>query len=90
MCEQSECGKVQAMAIFGSFWLLYISKFSLYAVKLIMPWCACTKVITVVGQCVYMCICVPVYLYVCNSHFSKVAKNQALANAVQAQCDNIS
>ena len=41
---------------------------------------------TVVGSCV----CVSVYLYVCNSHFSKVAKNQALENAVQAQRDNIS
>ena len=30
------------------------------------------------------------HLYVCNLHFSKVAKNQALANAVQAECDNIS
>ena len=30
----------------------------------------------------YLCI-----MYVCNSHFSK---NQALANAVQAQRDNIS
>ena len=40
---------------------------------------------TVVG----LCICVSVYLYVCNSHFLKVAKNQALANAVQAQRDNI-
>ena len=35
----------------------------------------------VVGLCVY--------LYVCNSHFSKVAKNQVLVNAVQAQRDNI-
>ena len=34
--------------------------------------------------CVYLCI------YVCNSDFSKVAKNQAVANAVQAQCNNIS
>ena len=39
---------------------------------------------TVVG------LCVSVYLYVCNSHFSKVAKNQALANAVQVQRNNIS
>ena len=30
------------------------------------------------------CVCVCVYLYVCNSHFSKVTKNKALANAVQA------
>ena len=35
---------------------------------------------------VYLCV----YLYVCNSHFSKVAKNQALVNAVQPQRDNIS
>ena len=33
-----------------------------------------------------ICVCV----YVCNSDFSKVAKNHALANAVQAQRDNIS
>ena len=39
----------------------------------------------VVGLCVYLCICVSVYLYVCSSDFSKVAKIQALANAVQAQ-----
>ena len=45
---------------------------------------------TVVGLCVCVCVCVSVYLYVCNSHFSKVVKNQALANAVQAQCNNIS
>ena len=31
-----------------------------------------------------------VYLYVCNSNFSKVTENQVLVNAVQAQCDNIS
>ena len=31
-------------------------------------------------------MCVSVYLYVCSSNFSKVAK---LVNAVQAQCDNI-
>ena len=39
---------------------------------------------------VYLCISVFVYLciYVCNSDFSKVAKNQALANAVQTQRDN--
>ena len=47
-----------------------------------MPWCACAIGIMVVG----LCICV----YVCNLDFSKVAKNQALANAVQAQCDSIS
>ena len=34
------------------------------------------------------CICV--YLCVCNFDFSKVTKHQALANAVQAQHDNIS
>ena len=37
---------------------------------------------------VYLSFCVSVY--VCNVDFSKVAKNQLLANAVQAQCDNIS
>ena len=30
-----------------------------------------------------------VYLYVANSNFSKIAKDQVLVNAVQAQCDNI-
>ena len=35
---------------------------------------------------VYLCV----YLYVCNLDFSKVAKNQVLANAVWAQRDNIS
>ena len=30
------------------------------------------------------------YLCICNLDFSKVAKNQALANAEQAQRDNIS
>ena len=59
----------------------------------IMPRCTCFKVIwQSVHECVCVCIsvCVSVYLYVCNSHFSKVAKSQTLANAVQAQCDNIS
>ena len=41
---------------------------------------------TVVG----LCICVYPYMYVCNLDFSKVAKNQVLAKAVQAQHDNIS
>ena len=35
----------------------------------------------------YLCICV---LYDCSSDSSKVIKNQVLANAVQAQCNNIS
>ena len=34
----------------------------------------------VVCLCIYVCLCV--YLYVCNLDFLKVAKNQALANAV--------
>ena len=53
----------------------------------IMPQCACAEGILLVGSC----ICHSVYwLYVCNSDFPKVAKNQMLANAVQAQCNNIS
>ena len=39
-----------------------------------MPRCACAKSIMVVS----LCICHSVYLYVCNSDFSKVAKNQVL------------
>ena len=39
---------------------------------------------------VSLCICFTVYLYVYNLGFLEVAKNQALANAVQAQHDNIS
>ena len=34
-------------------------------------------------------VCVSICMYVCNLHFSKVAENQALVNAVQAQRDNI-
>ena len=38
---------------------------------------------------VNLCICVCIYKnYVCNLEFSKVAKIQELANAVQAQCNN--
>ena len=36
---------------------------------------------TMVGLCIYV--------YICNSNFLKVTKNQALANAVQAQHNNI-
>ena len=43
--------------------------------------------IYIVGLC--MCVCICVCMYVCNSHFPKVAKNQALPNAIQAQYDNI-
>ena len=45
---------------------------------LIMPQCACVpKAYGIVSLCI------------CNLDFSKVAKNQALVNTVQAQHDNI-
>ena len=52
---------------------------------LIMPRCACAKSIQY-SWFVYLCV----YLYVCNSDFSKVTKNQALLNVVQPQHSNIS
>ena len=42
-----------------------------------MPQYACAEGIWVGGLCVY--------LYVCNLDFSKIAKNEALANAIQAR-----
>ena len=38
-------------------------------------------------MCVYLCVCMS---WLCNSDFSKVAKNQALMNAVRAQHGNTS
>ena len=37
-----------------------------------------------------MYLCVYLYTYVCNLDFLKVAKNQVLANAVQAQRNDFS
>ena len=34
-------------------------------------------------------VCVSVYLYVCDSDFTNVAKNQALSNAIKAHHVNI-
>ena len=83
MCEQIECSKLLSIVNHGNFcfffWLLYRSNFSLYTDYASM--CMHQRHM-VVGLCVYT--------HVCNSHFSKVAKNQALENAVQAPCDNIS
>ena len=47
-----------------------------------MPQCACAK-----GT--WQSVCVSVYLFVCNLDFSKVTKNQAPTNAVQALYNNI-
>ena len=56
-----------------------------------MPRCACTyQAYSCQLACVSLCVSLFICTYVCNSDFSKVAKNQALVNAVQAQCDNIS
>ena len=63
-----------------------LKTYSIQCVCVYLRVCICVCVSVCVHLCVYVCV----YLYVHNSDFLKVTKNQALTNAVQAQCDNIS
>ena len=56
----------------------------MHVLKAYSSQCVCVSV------CVYLCVYVCVYLYKLYLDFLKVTKNQALTNAVQAQCDDIS